>query len=990
MPNKGATVVLLSLHWLVLQAPASASFTNRLAGTFPEAMTDWTRAESSAAAGPLESEPVPANSPTLLDFTPDPSWVEVALGWNIPYDQLHPLHQRMIYGFRPTNAGPATATSVVLTNPIPAALTDPVVTVSQGTYSISNNVLRWNVGTLAAGATAEVEIEVTPIRVGGVAITADVRQAQWDYNWNNNYGEVNFTLGQADLGVTIHSSPAEELQAGVPFQLTVVATNGGPDTPTAAQMYSSAFDNFIVVNYHLSQGQVIEFQKDGMPWHVNWGVIPPQGIARLVLTLIPKRSGTLSFTSRVSSDAPEPDEGLPNSASTSLAVGAGSGILEFASAKLDWLEGSGPALLEVRRRDGAAGAVQVSYTTENGSAIAGQDFLATAGTLMFLPGETNKTIAVPLLNNTQPDCNRLFTARLSNATGGALLFGATNLTVTILDDDLVPSGSLEPVAIPPQGIETGFGDTAFASISADGRWLAFSSFATNLVANDTNRSPDVFVKDLHSGEIRLVSVNRFGTASANGWSWLPLINADGRYIAFVNFGATDLVTNALPGTAEPGQIYVRDMVEETTQLVSVMPDGTGADWRSGLIGFYTLYGISSDGQVIAFVNDGNKLGNGKSQLFVRNLASGITTLITAKHDGSGPATSGNHHPTAGLSANGNRIVFSSNGRDLLTNFVGDFNSQVYVRDLIEGTTTPISRRYSDGGPGSDPSGWTRITPDGRFVVYRSNANDLVPDDDNPSADIFFHDLETGITRRISQGITGPCDAASLSEDGRFVAFRGGYRPGDANPSPSPNSSQIYLYDSLSNTLALVSLNCQGTAPANGHSLNPTLSADGRYVFFQSLANDLTPGVFPPSVMNFYRRDLQTGSTVLVTQNRSLTGGGSGDSGLGILDFSCNNTPDGTRVIVVSAADDLVYEDNNGHRDLFVWSAGGERGPRLSIFQESTEVVLRWPSAASNFELQSASAPVDSVWTSVGDNGTNEFRIQPSGQRYFRLKRSSDQ
>ena len=240
----------------------------------------------------------------------------------------------------------------------------------------------------------------------------------------------------------------------------------------------------------------------------------------------------------------------------------------------------------------------------------------------------------------------------------------------------------------------------------------------------------------------------------------------------------------------------------------------------------------------------------------------------------------------------------------------------------------------------------------------------------------------------SAGVEGQCDNPSLSADGRFVAFRGGAA------SFTNSSSQIYARDSWSNSTVLVTVNCQGTGPCNMGCHNPVISADGRHVFFMSYATDLAPGEFwkiPPSResgLNLFRRDLQERTTVLVSQNRELTGGGSWNSGLATPRGEFNITPDGNLAVVVSA-DDLVYEDANGFIDLLVWRASGRRDsrPRLSVSREGSEIVVRWPAGATNFVPQSAPDLGGSPWMDLPFTGTSvRVQLQPPGHAFFRLKK----
>src|SRR5947207_10820689 len=221
--------------------------------------------------------------------------------------RINPVGQRLIYSIALTNAGPATATRVVLTHPIPAPLTDPAATISQGIDTITNRLLRWEVGTLPAGGTAEISVEATPVAEGGVEIEVEV--TTWEFDRNApNIGSVSMPLGVADLAVSIQRPPDSQIQAGLTFQFSVIVTNLGPDTSSGVTINSSGNNDFVSDSYVLSQGQVVEFREGGIPWQVDFGTLPPFGTARMTLNLIPKQSGKLAFVSSVAGTTTQPDD----------------------------------------------------------------------------------------------------------------------------------------------------------------------------------------------------------------------------------------------------------------------------------------------------------------------------------------------------------------------------------------------------------------------------------------------------------------------------------------------------------------------------------------------------------------------------------------------------------------------------------------------------------------------------------------------------------
>jgi len=903
--------------------------------------------------------------PRPLDFTPKTNWVDVGFK-DILVPRLNPLGQPLRYKIALSNAGPATATSVVMTHPIPVEFAGPSAIPSQGTYAVTNGLLRWKAGTLAAGNTAGISIEARPLGEGGAQIAASITTAEFDYNSMNNSGSVWIPLGVADLAVSIQLPPDSGIQAGLPFQLSVIVTNLGPDN-SFATLSSSGNNDFVPDRYVLSQGQAVEFREGGIPSQVNFGNIPPFGTARLTLNLIPSQSGKLVFVSSVAGSTIQPDDWATSTNDSVVAeflVASGPGLIEFATASTNVWENSGIAVVEVRRHDGAEGTVEVSFSTQDGSAIAGRDYQATAGTLMFAPGENSKTIAVPIINNGQAECNREFSLRLSNAMGGAFLYGATNLTVSIVDDDLVPSGELKAASVATNGLNTGTGTgSGYPSISADGQWLVFMSTDGDLVPNDTNGVADVFLMDLRTGQIELLSVNVNGDRSGNAGSALPAISADGRWVVFATM-ATDIGTNYVPpGTV---QTVVRDLEKDATQLVSVTPGGSGSDGESAPAHGVNNYNgnptgsISSNGQVVLFYHAGRDLVPGDTNehiaYFVRDLATQTTRLVTVNADGTGPAT-GDEFPEAALSANGRRVVLRSRARDLVKGF-NNGSYQVFVCDLPSETTISM-------GGGTD-AGQAVISADGRYVAF--------------SDGVVVVEAVNGVTCPASDGLSKPSNSPSLSAEGRFVAFRSGSGTGNV----PPNDSQVYVWDCWSNTLSLVSVNCLGDGPCNRHARNPVISSDGRYVFFQSFATDLAPGMFDDSIVSLYRRDLVEGKTVLISMNRALTGG---PMKPGSLSFSYPAlSADGTVAAFTSSAEDLVWGDNNGAVDVFVWRAAYPyaSGPALRIDREGTDILLSWPRDATNFVLQSAPDLSGSTWTNLPFAGTNTvsvFPVQIPGQAF---------
>ena len=401
------------------------------------------------------------------------------------------------------------------------------------------------------------------------------------------------------------------------------------------------------------------------------------------------------------------------------------------------------------------------------------------------------------------------------------------------------------------------GPSSVAAISSDGRFVAFESDATNLVPGDTNGLTDVFVHDLVTGTTTRVSVDSQGR-QANGPSRNPAISGDGRFVAFES-DATNLVPGDTNGLTD---IFVRDLVTGTTTRVSVDSQGRQANGPS-----YNA-AISTPGPVF-----------------------GPISL---------PAP-----PTVGPF-----IAFESDATNLVP---GDTNGRrdIFVRDLVTGSTLRVSVD-SAGRQANGPSSSPVISATGRIVAFESDATNLVPGDTNGKRDIFVYDLVTKSTTRVSvdslgRQANGPSYNPATASDGRFVAFES-----DATnlvPSDFNGRRDVFLHDVVAGSTTRVSVDSSGRE-ANGPSFNAATSSDGRFVAFDSDASNLVPQD-SNGVRDVFLRDVRAGSTTRVsvdTAGRQAVGGASGGPAI---------STDGRFVAFESDATNLVLNDTNGKRDVFL-------------------------------------------------------------------------
>jgi Tol biopolymer transport system component len=390
----------------------------------------------------------------------------------------------------------------------------------------------------------------------------------------------------------------------------------------------------------------------------------------------------------------------------------------------------------------------------------------------------------------------------------------------------------ETVSGPPGGGEAGApSESSGAVLSGDGRVVAFTSVASDLVAGDTNQVGDVFVRDLVTGTTTRVSVGPGGVQGDGDSFFEPRLSADGRFVAFTSF-ATNLVTGDTNGVSD---VFVHDRQTSTTTRVSLGPGGAQADRGSD------LPSISADGRYVAFTSEATNLigdgadGNNMLDVFVHDRQTGTTTRVSV---GPGGAQGDNSSFRPSISGDGRSVAFGSDATNLVT---GDTNSRidVFVHDRTTGTTMMVSRG-TGGAQADEDSDFPSMSGDGRFVAFEAVATNLVDVDTNRRQDVFLHELATGMTERLSLGAggeQGDDDSYDpwVSDDGRFVSFGSDATnlvPGDTNAR-----TDAFVRDRLLDTTTRVSVGSE----ANGHSFLPTLSGDGRFVALSSRATNLIPG-----------------------------------------------------------------------------------------------------------------------------------------------------
>jgi Tol biopolymer transport system component len=371
-------------------------------------------------------------------------------------------------------------------------------------------------------------------------------------------------------------------------------------------------------------------------------------------------------------------------------------------------------------------------------------------------------------------------------------------------------------------------------ISGDGRYVAFVSHASNLDPPPNLGYWDVLVHDRLTGTTERVAVNSAGgrgDETASG----PSISADGRYIAFYSAS-----TNLVPGDVNVlVDVFVRDRTAASTSLVSVDSSGGQGDASS----FTSAGALSADGLHVAFWSSATTFApgdtNGTDDIFVHDRQTGAT--ICASVDSSG-ALSNSRSIRPAISGDGRFVAFESGGSNLVP---GDTNGRqdIFVHDCQTGITTRAS--VDSSGAQADGGSWDAcISADGRWVAFVSHSSNLVPGYGGGYG-VYVHDLVTGGTSVVGVDSSGtgtpPADVyelPSISSDGRYVAYGADASvlvPGDTN-----GSADVFLRDRVLGTTTRVSVS-SADVEGNAHSTVPSISGDGRYVAFESLATNLVAG-----------------------------------------------------------------------------------------------------------------------------------------------------
>jgi Tol biopolymer transport system component len=464
------------------------------------------------------------------------------------------------------------------------------------------------------------------------------------------------------------------------------------------------------------------------------------------------------------------------------------------------------------------------------------------------------------------------------------------------------------------------------AITPDARYVAFASYATDIVSGDTNGVWDVFVRDRQTGTTQRVSVDSNGIEGNND-SFLTgslALSADGRYVVF-----DSLASNLVPGDTNGWfDVFLRDRLMGTTERVSLDSAGMEADGPSE-------YGIamSADGRYVAFTSFATNLvpgdTNGAHDVFVKDRQTGTTERVSVDSSGAEANGDSDFNSTLSISSDGRFVAFQSRASNLVS---GDTNSaqDIFVRDRQAGTTERVS--VATGGVQGDlASTHPAISGDGRYVAFVSDATNLVAGDTNSMPDAFVHDRQTGTTTRVSVNSSGIQAAQGgvgwplgLSANGRYVVFTS-----DATnlfPGNPYHYGHAFRHDRETGITTQADIGSFGSNP-DGGGYAGAISDDGLHVAFDSHATNLVAGDTD------FNRDVYVHDFLPASVTAFCLGDGSGTAcpcaNSGRMQRGCEtSTATGGAILQASGTTSLGS-------DTLQFACHGERAQALTVILQGT-------------------------------------------------------
>lgn len=517
--------------------------------------------------------------------------------------------------------------------------------------------------------------------------------------------------------------------------------------------------------------------------------------------------------------------------------------------------------------------------------------------------QTGVSYIVSTSSQSQLGSGSSFDAQLSD-NGESIVFASsaenlvssdTNQQTDIFIKHLL-TGTIEIVSTDSSG-NASDGWSESPSVSADGRFVAFKSFAKNLSPADTQNFSDVYLKDMQTGSLKLVSSNSNGIVG-DYFSSSPMISSNGRYVVFAS-GAGNLADNDFNSSTD---IFVKDIQTGSVSRVSSA--------QSLYVGSDSVPSITAAGNFVAFGTAESLVAIDRrgNDTYRRNMLTGSYAIATQIDPLATNATGNGDSYIGSLSGDGSVVAFDTFATNLGSKAVG-IEGQVYAR--IQGVAT--GQLISENAMGIPAIGNSRnpsVSGNGVWISFESNAYNLISNDNNGQYDIYVKNRNTGSIERVSTTNDGAESSgysfdSSISGDGRFVAFISTATEFD---SADQNGTQdVYVKDRMTNRIVRASANATG-ASADSFSQSPKMSSSGQFVTFSSAATNLVAGD-DNNQGDIFVKNLGTGESKLASANAS-----------GIIgnqqSFRSSISADGRFVIFESDATNLISGDTNDRTDIY--------------------------------------------------------------------------
>ncbi|MBI1854012.1 MAG: IPT/TIG domain-containing protein [Planctomycetes bacterium] len=496
------------------------------------------------------------------------------------------------------------------------------------------------------------------------------------------------------------------------------------------------------------------------------------------------------------------------------------------------------------------------------------------------------------------------------------------------------------VSVDSNGVE-GNGLSDSPTISADGRFVAFTSLASNLAPGDGDTSDDSFVHDRQTGATTLITLGPTGD-HIRGYG--AYISANGRFVAFVA-----ALPNVPPNPLLCTHALIRDLQAETTEIATVASDGSLANSDARGDNGSTI-SLSADGRFVAFCSTATNLVAGGirgQQVYLRDRTAGVTSLVSRSLSGSGadrPCTA------PSVSDDGRFVSFESDSNNIVPNDVSS-SLDVFVADMSTGSVRAVTSD-SPGVPYNQNGRHACISGNGRFVAFTSLSPNLVPGDTNRQPDVFVQDLQTGETTRVDVDSNGAQALGTSfqtfptpSEDGSIVAFWSS--AWDLVSDDTNGTGDLFVHDRRDGTTTRVSLTSSGgQASAIGRNFirSFAISADGGTVAFVSDTPNVVAGDTNGVADVFVRSTVELASVVPTIGSEAggdlvrITGAHFGDAGATSVRFG-NATA--TLVDVTPSMILARTPPGTGQVEVRVERGGATSATAMSFTYIAPDVIARW-------------------------------------------------